>query len=88
MMADGGKRHGGAGRGSSSSVARGRRPRHAGLEWAKAGPATKNPRKMKSGMPTRFVPKSELCYRFDFEIYFKDLSLKSKVSNTFKPNFN
>jgi hypothetical protein len=39
-------------------------------------------------MPTWFGPKSELGYRFDFEFYFKDLSLKSKVSNTFKPNLN
>jgi hypothetical protein len=48
----------------------------------------KNPRKMENGMPTRFGPKSKLGCRFDFEFYLKDLSLKSKVSNTIKPNLN
>jgi hypothetical protein len=61
---------------------------HAGSEWAEARPALKNPRKMENGMPTWFGQKSELGCRFDFEFYFKDLSLKSKVSNTFKPNLN
>jgi hypothetical protein len=66
----------------------GRSPEHARPEWAKAGPAMKNPRKTENGMPMRFGPKSELSCIFDFEFYFKDLSLKSKVSNTFKPNLN
>jgi hypothetical protein len=48
----------------------------------------KNPRKMENRMLTRFGPKSELGCRFDFEFYFKDLSLKSMVSNTIKPNLN
>jgi hypothetical protein len=90
---DGGKWRGGTGRGNGGSVAQGgRRPGHTGLEWAKArpgaGPATKNPRKMENGILTQFGPKSELGCRFGFEFYFKDLSLKSKVSNTFKPNLN
>jgi hypothetical protein len=50
--------------------------------------STKIPRKMENRMPTRFGPKSELGCRFDFKFYFKDLSLKSKDSNTFKPNLN
>jgi hypothetical protein len=91
--ANGGKRRGGTGGGSGGSVAQGgRRPRHALSEWAEArlgaGPATKNPRKMENGMTAWFGPKSELGCRFDFEFCFKDLSLKSKVSNTFKPNLN
>jgi hypothetical protein len=78
---------------SGGSVGQGgRRPERAGPEWAEAGPrvgpATKNPRKMENGMPTWFGPKSELGCIFDSEFYFKDLSLKSKVSNTFKPNLN
>jgi hypothetical protein len=82
----------GAGRGSGSSVAQGgRRPGRNGPEWVTAGPgagpAMKNPRKMENGMSTRFGPKSELGCRFDFKFYF-NLSLKSKVSNTFKPNLN
>jgi hypothetical protein len=86
-MSDGDKRHGGTGRDSSGSVAQGgRRPGRAGPEWAEAGSAMKNPRKMENGMPTRFGQNSELGCRFDFEFYFMDLSLKSKVSNTFKPN--
>jgi hypothetical protein len=48
----------------------------------------KIPRKLENGMPTRFGPKSELGCRFNFEYYFKDFRLKSKVSNTFKPNLN
>jgi hypothetical protein len=59
-----------------------------GQSGLRAGPAMKNPRKMENGMPTWFGPKSELGCRFDFEFYFKDLSLKSKDSNTFKPNLN
>jgi hypothetical protein len=84
-----GKWRGGAGRGSGGSVAQGGR-RHgcAGPECAEAGLAMKNPRKMESGMPTRFGPKSELGCRFDFKFYFKDLRLKSKASNTFKQNLN
>jgi hypothetical protein len=71
---DGGKWHSDAGQGSGGSVKQGgRRPGHAGPEWTEAGPA----------MPKRFGPKSELGCRFDFEFYFKDLSLKSKVSNKY-----
>jgi hypothetical protein len=79
--------------GSGGSIAQGgRQPGRTELEGAKgglgAGPTTKNPRKMENGMPTRFGPTSKLGCRFDFEFYLKDLRLKSKVSNTFKPNLN
>jgi hypothetical protein len=88
-MADSGKRRGGAGWGSGLLVAQeGRRHGRTGPEWSKVGPAMKNPRKMENGLPTQFGPKSKLGCRFDFEFYFKELSLKSNVSNTFKPNLN
>jgi hypothetical protein len=81
--ADDGKWHGGTGQDSGGSVARGRRLGHAGPELAEVGQAMKNPRQMENWMPKRFGPKSELGCRFDFEFYFKDLSLKSKVSNKY-----
>jgi hypothetical protein len=91
--ADGVKQRDGTDRGNIGSVAHGGRPPGCTRpEWAEAGlrvrPATKNPRKRENGMLTWFGPKIELGCRFDFEFYFKDLSLKTKVSNTFKPNLN
>jgi hypothetical protein len=59
-----------------------------GLKLSRELGRLQNPRKMENGMPTQFGPKSKLGCRFDFKFYFKDLSLKSNISNTFKPNLD
>jgi hypothetical protein len=81
--ADGGKRRGGAGRGSGGSVAQGRRrPERVGLEWADVGPgaglATRSSKEMTWAIKVNRAELTMGCGKLFSQFSNKDLGFKMK----------